>query len=251
MIESRSQAGHRLRMACSQSLAQSVSSLCCRAESGIKRIVVHWGSAAGVDLPRSEPEAELLLLNKSNRKRIKLSGYSFSGCDSERWPVIVGKPEVMARSSLLELLPHGPSYAPKRRQAPKRAFTSGPWPVASGFLTPCAYSNGHQPSKYVCASKTFLRSRTHEQTGCEHRDLHPHRTAVHPNDGAESCQKAPGESLDGSARPRQTVDRNVGDSPTAVHARESPELPEPKPAPHRAYQRWRDESQDQDLEHLW
>ena len=95
MIESRSQAGHRRRMALSQSLAQSVSSLCCGAESGIKRIVVHWGSAAGVDLPRSEPEAELLLLNKSNRKRIKLSGYSFSGCDSESWPVIFGNPEVM------------------------------------------------------------------------------------------------------------------------------------------------------------
>src|SRR5712664_4129113 len=93
MIESRSQAGHRRRMALSQSLAQSVSSLCCGAESGIKRIVVHWGSAAGVDLPRSEPEAELLLLNKSNPKRIKLSGYSFSGCDSESWPVIVGHTE--------------------------------------------------------------------------------------------------------------------------------------------------------------
>ena len=38
---------------------------------------------------------------------------------------------------------------------------------------------------------------------------------------------------------------------TAIHARESPKLQEPKPAPHRAYQRWRDESQDQDLEHLW
>jgi hypothetical protein len=94
MIESRSQAGHRRRMALSQSLAQSVSSLYCGAESGIKRIVVHWGSAAGVDLPRSEPEAELLLLNKSNRKRIKLSGYSFSGCDSESWPVIFGNAEV-------------------------------------------------------------------------------------------------------------------------------------------------------------
>src|SRR5216683_6202317 len=97
MIESRSQAGHRRRMALSQSLAQSVSSLCCGAESGIKRIVVHWGSAAGVDLPRSEPEAELLLLNKSNRKRIKLSGYRFSGCDSESWPVIFGKPEAIQR----------------------------------------------------------------------------------------------------------------------------------------------------------
>src|SRR6202140_1316727 len=66
MIESRSQVGHRRRMALSQSLAQSVSSLCSGAESGIKRIVVHWGSAAGVDLPRSEPKAEVLLLNKSS-----------------------------------------------------------------------------------------------------------------------------------------------------------------------------------------
>jgi hypothetical protein len=101
MIESRSQAGHRRRMALSQSLAQSVSSLCCGAESGIKRIVVHWGSAAGVDLPRSEPEAELLLLNKSNRKRIKLSGYSFSGCDSESWPVISGNSEVKVSCGLV------------------------------------------------------------------------------------------------------------------------------------------------------
>jgi hypothetical protein len=53
--------------------------LCTGAESGIKRIVAHWGSAAGVDLPRSEPEAELLLLNKSNWKRIKLLPYGFFG----------------------------------------------------------------------------------------------------------------------------------------------------------------------------
>ena len=59
MIESRSHAGHRRRIL-SQSLAQSVSSLCGSAESGIKRIVVHWGSATGADPPRSEPEAELL-----------------------------------------------------------------------------------------------------------------------------------------------------------------------------------------------
>jgi hypothetical protein len=77
MIESRSHAGHRRWMILSQSLAQSVSSLCGEAESGIKRIVVHWGSPPGVDLPRSEPEAELLLLNKSNWKRIKLLGYRF------------------------------------------------------------------------------------------------------------------------------------------------------------------------------
>src|SRR5947208_3037758 len=97
----------------------------------------------------------------------------------------------------------------------------------------------HQSSKYVGASKTFLRSRPHEQTDCEHHDLHPHRTAVHANNGAECCQKACDQSLAGSACPRQTVDRNVGDSPTAIHARESPTLQEPKPAPHRAYQRWR------------
>jgi hypothetical protein len=36
-----------------------------------------WALPPGVDLPRSEPEAELLLLNKSNWKRIKLLGYSF------------------------------------------------------------------------------------------------------------------------------------------------------------------------------
>src|SRR2546426_9179616 len=111
MIESCSQAGHRRRMALSQSLAQSVSSLCCGAESGINRIVVHWGSAAGVDLPRSEPEAELLLLNKSNRKRMKLSGYSFSGCDSESWPVIIGQPEVIgatARCATLSTGDRGP-----------------------------------------------------------------------------------------------------------------------------------------------
>jgi len=73
MIESRSHAGHRRRIL-SQSLAQSVSSLCGSAESGINRIVVPWGSATGADPPRSEPEAELLLLKKPNRKRIELSG---------------------------------------------------------------------------------------------------------------------------------------------------------------------------------
>src|SRR2546425_9672674 len=36
-----------------------------------------WALPPGVDLLRSEPEAELLLLNKSNWKRIKLLGYSF------------------------------------------------------------------------------------------------------------------------------------------------------------------------------
>src|SRR5438309_1164413 len=107
------------------------------------------------------------------------------------------------------------------------------------------------PSKYLRARKTFLRSWPHEQTNRKHTDLGVHRTAVHPNRGAESCQKARGQSIAGSTRPRQTVDRNVGHSPTVIHARSSPDLPEPKPPPHRAYQRWRDESPDHDLEHLW
>jgi hypothetical protein len=34
-------------------------------------------------------------LNKSNWKRIKLLGYSFLGCGSKGWPVIVGDPEVI------------------------------------------------------------------------------------------------------------------------------------------------------------
>jgi hypothetical protein len=60
MIESRSQAGHRRKMTSAQLAAQSTSSLCGGMESGINRIVAHWGSASGVDLPRSEPGAELL-----------------------------------------------------------------------------------------------------------------------------------------------------------------------------------------------
>jgi hypothetical protein len=35
-------------------------------------------------------EKELLLLNKSNWKRIKLLGYSPKACDSESWPVMLG-----------------------------------------------------------------------------------------------------------------------------------------------------------------
>jgi hypothetical protein len=36
--------------------------LCGSAESGIERIVVHWGSVTGSDPPISEQEAQLLLL---------------------------------------------------------------------------------------------------------------------------------------------------------------------------------------------
>src|SRR6266496_1366591 len=48
-------------MAPAQLAAQSVSSLSGGTGSGIKRIVSHWSSAPDIDLPRSEPEAELLL----------------------------------------------------------------------------------------------------------------------------------------------------------------------------------------------
>jgi hypothetical protein len=60
-------------MTLSQSLAQSLSSLCKEAESGIKRIVVHRELCPGVDPSRSEPEAELLLL----QRKFQLQEYSF------------------------------------------------------------------------------------------------------------------------------------------------------------------------------
>ena len=62
-------------VASAQLAAQSVSSLCDGTESGIKRIVPYWSSAPGIDPPRSEPEAELLLLKRNpNWKRIPLLG---------------------------------------------------------------------------------------------------------------------------------------------------------------------------------
>ena len=52
-----------------------------------------WELCPGVDLPRSEPEAELLLLNrKPNWKRIQLLGYDLYTCDSKDWPVITDLP---------------------------------------------------------------------------------------------------------------------------------------------------------------
>ena len=62
-----SQTGHRRRMTLSQSPAQSVSSLCGGAESGIKRIVVQGGLYPGADPPRSEPEVEPLLLKRKSQ----------------------------------------------------------------------------------------------------------------------------------------------------------------------------------------
>ena len=47
----------------------------------------------------------------------------------------------------------------------------------AGSHEPCAHSTWHQPP-YVRASKTILRSRTHEQTDCEPGDLYPYRTIV-------------------------------------------------------------------------
>jgi hypothetical protein len=56
-----------------------------------------WGSATDVDLPRSEPEAELLLLKSNRRKRIKHSGYRFyrfeldglAGYFRLYWPIVM------------------------------------------------------------------------------------------------------------------------------------------------------------------
>src|SRR5215469_15309044 len=77
-------------MVSAQLAAQSVSSLCDGTESGIKRIVLYWSSASGIDPPRSEPEsgAPPLLNRKPNWKRIQLLGYDPYRCDSKDWPVI-------------------------------------------------------------------------------------------------------------------------------------------------------------------
>jgi hypothetical protein len=79
MIESISHAGHLRRITSAQLAAQSVSSLCGGAESGIKRIVAHWSSAPPVltcqDLSRRR--SSFLLKQKSNWKRITLLDCSF------------------------------------------------------------------------------------------------------------------------------------------------------------------------------
>jgi hypothetical protein len=79
MIESISHTGHRRRITSAQLAAQSVSSLCGGTESGINRIVLH-GALPRLDLPRSEPEAELLSpktkiqLKENNPSRFQLLG---------------------------------------------------------------------------------------------------------------------------------------------------------------------------------
>ena len=58
--------------------AQSDSRLCVGAESGTKRTVAHRGSALALTFPRSEPEAEPLLLKRklqleeNNASRLQL-----------------------------------------------------------------------------------------------------------------------------------------------------------------------------------
>src|SRR5215472_10715878 len=77
-------------MVSAQPAAQSVSSLCDGTETGIKRIVLDWSSASGIDPPRSEAGsgAPPLLNRKPNWKRIQLLGYDLHRCDSKDWPVI-------------------------------------------------------------------------------------------------------------------------------------------------------------------
>jgi hypothetical protein len=53
-----------------------------------------WGLYPGVDPPRSEPEAEPLLLKRKNPnwRRITLLSYGFWRCDSKDWPVNFDNP---------------------------------------------------------------------------------------------------------------------------------------------------------------
>jgi len=88
MIESRLQTGHQRKMILSQSFAQSVASLVGATETGIKRIVLHRGSASGSDPPRSSPEAEPRLLKKSQLKENIPSYLQAVGQESNYWPVI-------------------------------------------------------------------------------------------------------------------------------------------------------------------
>jgi hypothetical protein len=79
MIESRSQTGHRRKMTSAQLAAQSVSSLCPGAQSGINRIVAHGGFALWrwTRQDRSRKRSPFFLNQKSNWKRIQLVGYDY------------------------------------------------------------------------------------------------------------------------------------------------------------------------------
>jgi len=81
MIKSHPQGGHRRKMISAQLAAQSASSLSGETESGINRIVDHWGSAPPVltSQDRSRKQSSFLLKQKIQLKRIQLLGYSFLG----------------------------------------------------------------------------------------------------------------------------------------------------------------------------
>ena len=64
--------------------------LVCRDAKWDKQNRSSWSSAlSGVDLPRSEPEAELLPPKKNPTGReYRFSAIAFQGCDSKDWPLI-------------------------------------------------------------------------------------------------------------------------------------------------------------------
>ncbi len=76
----------------SLTIAQSLSILPEAAESGIKIIALYRDFAPGFDPPRSEPEAESLLLKKSlfQLKKNNASRLLQERCDLKDWPVIYG-----------------------------------------------------------------------------------------------------------------------------------------------------------------
>jgi hypothetical protein len=65
-----------------------VASLHSGTETGIKRIVLHRGSAFAKDPPRSSPEAEPRLLKKTQLKENIPSYLQAVGQESNYWPVI-------------------------------------------------------------------------------------------------------------------------------------------------------------------
>jgi hypothetical protein len=77
-----------LSMISLQSLVQSVASLSGATDTGIKRIVLHRGSASGFDPPRSPPEPEPRLLKITQLKENIPSYLQAAGQESNYWPVI-------------------------------------------------------------------------------------------------------------------------------------------------------------------
>jgi hypothetical protein len=79
MIDSRSHTGHLRRI-----LSQSFSQLVRGPRKWDKENRSRWGSANDVDLPRSEPEAELVLLKSNRHKRMNHSDCRFYQFESDR-----------------------------------------------------------------------------------------------------------------------------------------------------------------------